>query len=114
MNSRACIVHYNIYIYIYIYNLPLRIKSISEQVLFADNTSVIISSRNFEDFCSVTNSVLSRLIKLFAANNLVINLDKTSIMKFITKNSSHSALYMVIKTKLWQIQNFFFYKLIAT
>jgi len=86
-------------IYIYINNLPLRIKSISEPILFADNTSVIISSRIFEDFCSVTNLVLSHMIKWFAANNLVLNLDKTSTMKFITKNSSHSALHMAIKTR---------------
>jgi len=39
-----------IYIYIYIYYLPLVINSISEPILFADNTSVIISSRNFKDF----------------------------------------------------------------
>ena len=32
------------------------------------------------------------MIKRFAANNLVLNLDKTNIMKFITKNSSHSTL----------------------
>jgi hypothetical protein len=27
------------------------------------------------------------LIKWFVANNLVLNLDKTNVMKFITKNS---------------------------
>jgi hypothetical protein len=37
-------------IYIYINYLPLMIYSISEPILFADNTSVIISSRNFKDF----------------------------------------------------------------
>jgi len=30
------------------------------------------------------------MIKWFAANNLVLNLEYTTIMKFITKNSSHS------------------------
>jgi len=30
---------------------------------------------------------------MLAANNLVLNLDKTNIMKFITKDSSHSTLY---------------------
>jgi hypothetical protein len=40
----------------------LRIISISELVLFADDTSVIISSRDFEDFCSVSNIVLSDFI----------------------------------------------------
>ena len=65
----------------------------SEPILFADDNCVIISSRNFKDFCSVSNLVLSYIIKWFPAKNLVLNLDKTNIMKFITKNSSHSALH---------------------
>jgi len=44
---------------IYINDLPLRINSVSEPVLFADDTSVVVSRRNFEDFFSVTNLVLS-------------------------------------------------------
>jgi hypothetical protein len=60
----------------------------SEPVLCADDTSVIISSRNFKDFCSVTNLVLSHMIKWFAANNLVINLEneytESHNKKFIT------------------------------
>jgi len=72
---------------------------VSEPVLFADENSVIISSRNFKDFCSVSNLVLSYIIKWFPANNLVLNLHKTNIMKFITKNSSHSALHTGYKEK---------------
>jgi len=43
---------------IYINDLPLRINSISEPILFTDDTSVIVSSRNFEDFCSMSNLVI--------------------------------------------------------
>jgi len=32
------------------------------------------------------------MIKLFAANKLVLNLDKTDIMQFITKDTTHSTL----------------------
>jgi len=39
------------------------------------------------------------LIKWFAANNLVLNIDKTNIIKFITKNSSHSTLHISYKEK---------------
>jgi len=39
------------------------------------------------------------VIKRFAANNLVLNLDKMNIMKFITENSSHSTLYISYKEK---------------
>jgi len=39
------------------------------------------------------------VIRLFAANKLVINLDKSNIMKFITKNSSQSTLQFGYKEK---------------
>jgi len=47
----------------------------------------------------VSNLVLCYTIKWFSANNLGINLGKMSVMKFITKNSSHSALHIGYKEK---------------
>jgi hypothetical protein len=47
-------------------------NSVAEPVLFADNTSVLISSRNFCDFCTVSNLVLSHMIKWFATNKLLL------------------------------------------
>jgi hypothetical protein len=61
----------------------MRINSVSEPILFVDDTDVTVSSRNFKDFFSVTILVLSHMIKWFAANNLVQNLDKANIMEFI-------------------------------
>jgi len=57
----------------------LRINSVSEQMLFADDTGVIISSRHFGDICSVSDLVFSHVIKWFAANKVVLNLDKTKL-----------------------------------
>ena len=42
---------------------------------------------------------LYRMIKLFVANKLVLNLDKSNITKFITNNSSHSKLHIGYKEK---------------
>jgi hypothetical protein len=81
-----------IYIYIYINGLSLKINSASEWILFADGNSVTIPSRNLEDFCSASNLVLSDTIKQFAADNLVLNLDKTNTMKFIAKDSKFLGL----------------------
>jgi hypothetical protein len=47
----------------------------------------------------VSNLVLSHIIKWFAANHLVLNSDKTNIMKFITNSSSHSALHVGCEKK---------------
>jgi hypothetical protein len=40
----------------------------------------------------VSNLDISHIIKWFAANKLVLNLDEMNIMELITKNSSHSTL----------------------
>jgi len=74
------------------------LHSISEPVLFADDTGVIISSKNVEGFCSLSNLVLC-LIKWSAASKFVTNLDKTNVLKFITNNSSHFTLYVGHKVK---------------
>jgi hypothetical protein len=79
--------------------LPLTINSLAEPVLFADDTSVIISNRNFEDFSTVSNLVVSHMIEWFTANKLVLNLDKTNTMKFIMNNSPCCALHIGYKEK---------------
>jgi mannose/fructose/N-acetylgalactosamine-specific phosphotransferase system component IID len=86
----------------YINDLPLNVNSVLETILFADDTSVIISSRNFEDLCSVSSLVPSCMIKWLTANNLVINLGKTNIMKFISKISAHFTLHLGYKEKYIQ------------
>ena len=53
----------------------------------------------------MSNSVLSHTIKWFAASTFVLNLDKTNIIKFITKNSSHSQSHTSYKQKYvgWKV-----------
>jgi hypothetical protein len=71
----------------------------SEPALFVDETSVIISGRRLGDFCSVSNLVLCHIIRWFADNKLVLNQDKTNIMRFITSVTPHSALRIGCKEK---------------
>jgi len=82
---------------IHINYLPLTINAVSEPIKLVDDTSVVTSSRNFKDFSLESNLVLSHIIKWFAANNLVLNLDKTSIMKLITNN--HVLHYILVTNK---------------
>jgi len=81
----------------YISDLHLSISSVSELILFPDDTSVIISSRHFTDFCSLSNLFLCHIIKWFAANNLGLNLDKTNVLKFITR--IHHTLHYILVIK---------------
>jgi hypothetical protein len=58
-------------------------------------TVVSVSNKNYDDLCIVPNYVLSHSSKWFGASKLVISLDKTSIIKFITNNSPQYALCIV-------------------
>jgi hypothetical protein len=51
-------------------NLLIRLNSISKLIIFANDTGEMISIRNFENLYSVTNLVLSLMIKWFAANKV--------------------------------------------
>jgi hypothetical protein len=80
-------------------DLPLTIRSISKPVVFADDTSIVISSRNFENFCSMSNLFLSLMIKWLAASKLVLSLDKTNIRKFVSNDLSHCTLHVGYEEK---------------
>jgi hypothetical protein len=67
-----------------------QINTLTESIIFADDTSVIISSKNV-DFCAKSNKVLSHISKWFTADKLALNLDKTNIIKFTTNNSPQYA-----------------------
>jgi mannose/fructose/N-acetylgalactosamine-specific phosphotransferase system component IID len=81
---------------VYINDLPPRINSQAEPILFAD---VIISNGNFKDLSATSNLVLSCMIEWFAANKLILNLEKTNVMKFVTKNLPYCALTIGYKDK---------------
>ena len=72
----------------------LIIHSVSEPVLFAEDTRVMIIDKNLEHLCSVSYLFRSHVFKCFISNNLVIRLDKMNIMKFITQNASHSTVHI--------------------
>jgi hypothetical protein len=71
---------------IYINDLPPTINILAIPIIFADDTSIIISSKNLDDFCMLSIRVLSLVGKWFAANKLALNLDKTNIIKFTRIN----------------------------
>jgi hypothetical protein len=60
----------------------------------ADDTIIIISSKNLGDFCILSNKVLSQTINGFLQNKLSLSLQKINILNFITKNSPQYPLNM--------------------
>jgi hypothetical protein len=52
---------------IYINDLPLNINTLSDPILFADNTNVIVSKANYDDFKQTSHLFLSHMCEWFQA-----------------------------------------------
>jgi len=63
-------------------------------VLFADDTSLLITDSNDLDFNTNVNQHFRNIISWFNSNLLILNFNKTHYMEFRTKN------YYQIKTKV--------------
>jgi hypothetical protein len=82
----------------YINDLPPTTSTLSERIIFSDDTSVTISSKKCDEF-DTSNIVLSQMSKLFSANKLALKLDKSDIVKFTTKSSPQRTLSTGYKEK---------------
>ena len=66
---------------IYINDLPqITNDNNSKIVLFADDTSIIITNPNFTDFENSVNKIFQHINEWFSANLLSLNLDKHCYM----------------------------------
>jgi hypothetical protein len=68
---------------IYINDLSRTINRVAESILFADDTSIVISNSNLEEFKSSTNLVMKQTVNWFHSNFLSLNYNKTH---FLLKN----------------------------
>ena len=66
---------------IYINDLARTINKVAEVILFADDTSIIISNKNIEKFKNNLNSVIKQTINWFQSNLLSLNYNKTYFLK---------------------------------
>jgi hypothetical protein len=74
---------------LYINDLPSFIMNKSKPILFADDTSIIVTNSSRTDFISDIMTVFEQLNKWFRANNLPLNFGKTHVIQFTTKNGSY-------------------------
>jgi hypothetical protein len=72
---------------LYINDLARVFENNHKSVLFADDTSLIVTHLNHTDFSKDITSVFNQLNKWFAANLLSLNLNKAQYVQFITKNT---------------------------
>jgi hypothetical protein len=59
-------------------------NSKSKMVLFADDTSIIVTNPDPINFIKVIDTVFKHINEWFNANLLTLNFDKTSFVQFIT------------------------------
>jgi hypothetical protein len=71
----------------YINDLPKIISELSKPILFADDTSIIISDKDPTNLKIKINKVFDITNEWFATNLLTINYEKTYFLQFQTKNS---------------------------
>jgi hypothetical protein len=79
---------------LYINDLPKIIPNYNSVVLFADDTSILVTDSNNKDFNTNINQSLTLTITWFNSNLLTLNLNKTHFIEFRTKN------YYQVKTKV--------------
>jgi hypothetical protein len=84
---------------LYINDLPKIVNDNAEVVLYADDTSVIITSLNPTDLTNSANKILQDINKWFTTNLLSLNADKTQYMQLVTKTSSLIDLRVEYKNK---------------
>jgi len=70
----------------YINDLPKAVEHKAFPILFADDTSILLTSPNNIQMPSDFNAVFERLNKWFKSNLLFLNFDKSSFIQFTNKS----------------------------
>jgi len=65
--------------------------------MYAKDTSVLISNRNYNEFKHTFNLVIIHIVNCFKADQLILNMDKTNIVTFTTKSRTSHLLSLICK-----------------
>jgi hypothetical protein len=79
---------------LYVNDLPNVISDISNPVLYADDTSLIITNSDSQMFEKDINAAILQLNRWFHSNLLLLNLEKTYFLQFLTKNTNATDLHI--------------------
>ena len=74
---------------IYINDLSRTIGELANSILFADDTSIIISNSNQDEFKTNINSVMNEIMNWFKNNLLTLNSNKTHFLQFLTQKKKN-------------------------
>jgi hypothetical protein len=71
---------------IYLNDLPYGLHQGSTPVIYADDTRVLLIANNDAELKNKINYALDYMTWWFSANGLILNMEKTNIMKFASSN----------------------------
>ena len=96
---------------VYVNDLPKAIERKVIPIIFAVDISILITSPNNIQFQSDLNVVFGQLNKLFKANLIFFNFDKTYLIHFTNKSTCTSDIQITYEDKFVQLlqQNFLGY-----
>jgi len=80
---------------IYINDLSLSISKLANPILFADDTTIIISNSNPDEFKNNMNSVMTEITNWFQSNILTLKCNKTHFMQFLTKKQNERKFQII-------------------
>ena len=79
---------------LYVNDMPTAVSDISNPVVYANDTSLIISNSDGRTFDNNINTAILKLYRWFCNNLLLLNLEKTYFLQFLTKNCSTTDLHI--------------------
>jgi hypothetical protein len=68
-------------------------------VIYADDTSVLLTAKNDEELKTKINCMLDYMTGWFSANGLALNMEKTNIMKFTSSYHQNEAFQIIYQNK---------------
>jgi hypothetical protein len=90
---------------VYINKLPTAVEHKALPILFADDTSILLTSPNNTQMQSDFNIIFEQLIKWFKSNMLYFNFDKTYFIQFTNKSTCISDIQIIYEGKQISIVN---------
>jgi hypothetical protein len=84
---------------LYINDLPYAVIHKATPILFADDTSILITSQNVYKFQSNLNTAFGQISKWFQVNSLSLNLSKTYFIQFPCERLNYFEINITYENK---------------
>ena len=81
---------------IYLHTYILSVNKLANPILFADDTTIIISNANPDEFQKNINSVMTEITSWFQSNLLSLNYNKTHFMQFQSKKQNEGKIQILV------------------